>query len=55
MVVLRAARRFGNLANIALLPLLLVTGTALAWHRGVTFGSSTSPGTVNSSPSSSPS
>lgn len=33
------ARRFALIANVALLPLLLVTGIALAWHRGVTFGS----------------
>jgi len=44
MVVPRAARRFGALANTALLPLLLITGTALAWHRGVTFGSFDRPG-----------
>ena len=44
MVVPRAARRFGALANIALLPLLLTTGTGLAWHRGVTFGSFDQPG-----------
>lgn len=44
VVVPRAARRFGALANVALLPLLLTTGTALAWHRGVTFGSFDDPG-----------
>ncbi|MDQ1500166.1 MAG: hypothetical protein QOI86_3506 [Actinomycetota bacterium] len=44
MVVPRAARRFGALANIALLPLLFITGSALAWHRGVTFGSFDQPG-----------
>jgi uncharacterized membrane protein len=44
LVVPRAARRFGALANIALLPLLLITGTGLAWHRGVTFGSFDQPG-----------
>ena len=33
-----AARRFGTLANVVLLPTLVVTGAALAWHRGVRFG-----------------
>jgi uncharacterized membrane protein len=31
------ARRFGFVANAVLLPTLLVTGIALAWHRDVTF------------------
>lgn len=44
VVVSRAARRFGTVAKLALLPLLLITGTALAWHRGVTFGSLDQPG-----------
>ena len=44
IVAPRAARRFGTLANVALLPLLLITGIALAWHRGVTFGSFDQPG-----------
>ncbi|MDZ7676123.1 MAG: CopD family protein [Acidimicrobiales bacterium] len=43
-VVRRAAKRFGLIANAVLLPTLLVTGIALAWHRGVTFGSFTGPG-----------
>lgn len=43
-VVHRAARRFALLANAVLLPTLLVTGLALAWHRGVTFGSFDDPG-----------
>jgi putative copper export protein len=38
------ARRFASLANFVLLPVLLVTGLALAWHRGVTFGSFDDPG-----------
>ena len=38
------ARRFAVAANVALLPLLVVTGIALAWHRGVTFGSFDGPG-----------
>ena len=38
------ARRFALAANAALLPLLVVTGMALAWHRGVTFGSIDDPG-----------
>lgn len=38
------ATRFAAVANAALLPLLLVTGIALAWHRGVTFQSFTDPG-----------
>lgn len=40
----KAARRFGTIANIVLLPVLLVTGIALAYHRGVTFGSFDDPG-----------
>lgn len=43
-VVHRTARRFALVANVALLPTLLVTGIALAWHRGVTFGSFDDPG-----------
>jgi len=38
------ARRFALIANVALLPLLLVTGLALAWHRGVTMNSFSAPG-----------
>src|SRR5687767_2618486 len=30
------ARRFALIANAVLIPTLLTTGTALAWHRGVT-------------------
>ncbi|MPY94098.1 MAG: hypothetical protein GEV08_13850 [Acidimicrobiia bacterium] len=44
VVVPKAARRFGVVANVALLPLLLVTGISLAWHRGVTFGTFDDPG-----------
>lgn len=38
------ARRFATISNVALLPILLATGIALAWHRGVTFGSFDDPG-----------
>jgi putative copper export protein len=38
------ARRFALLANVALLPALLASGLALAWHRGVTMDSFSSPG-----------
>lgn len=34
-VVRRAARRFGVVANVVLLPALLVSGLALATHRGI--------------------
>ena len=40
----RTARRFALVANVALLPLLVVTGIALAWHRGVTLEAFTEPG-----------
>ena len=33
------ARRFATISNVGLLPVLLVTGISLAWHRGVTFES----------------
>jgi hypothetical protein len=36
-VVRETARRFGVAANVVLLPVLLITGLALLWHRGVTF------------------
>ncbi|MGE3618836.1 MAG: hypothetical protein AB7L84_00110 [Acidimicrobiia bacterium] len=38
------ARRFALVANAGLLPVLLATGIALAWHRGVTLGSFDDPG-----------
>lgn len=38
------ARRFALIANVVLLPVLVTTGIALAWHRGVTFGSFGQPG-----------
>jgi putative copper export protein len=44
VVAPRAARRFGLVANVALLPLLLASGIALAWHRGVTIGTFEEPG-----------
>jgi uncharacterized membrane protein len=40
----QTAKRFANLANTGLLPILAVTGLALAWHRGVTLGSLGDPG-----------
>jgi putative copper export protein len=43
--VMRAAgHRFAVVANVALLPLLVVTGIALALHRNVTWGTFTEPG-----------
>ncbi|HET6951075.1 MAG TPA: hypothetical protein VFI47_11905 [Acidimicrobiales bacterium] len=38
------ARRFALVANAVLLPGLLATGIALAWHRGVTLGTFDDPG-----------
>ena len=38
------AKRFAVVANLGLLPTLLVTGIALAWHRGVTVGTLGDPG-----------
>lgn len=38
------ARRFAAISNFCLLPILLVTGISLAWHRGVTFESFRDPG-----------
>ena len=43
-VVHAVARRFAVVANAVVLPTSLVTGIALAWHRGVTFGSFDDPG-----------
>jgi putative copper export protein len=43
-VIHSTAVRFAVLANVVLLPTLLVTGIALAWHRGVTFGTFDDPG-----------
>lgn len=37
-------RRFAALSNWGLFPVLLVTGIALAWHRGVTLGGLARPG-----------
>ena len=37
-LIRQTAMRFAVVANIALLPLLLASGIALAWHRGVTLG-----------------
>ena len=38
------ARRFAIISNFGLLPILLITGISLAWHRGVTFASFDDPG-----------
>lgn len=43
-LVRQTATRFALVANIGLLPTLLATGVALAWHRGVTFGLLDDPG-----------
>lgn len=43
-LVRHTARRFALVANVGLLPALVATGIALAWHRGVTFGSFDDPG-----------
>ena len=43
-LVRSTARRFALVANVVLLPALVATGIALAWHRGVTFGSFDDPG-----------
>lgn len=43
-MVRQTARRFALVANVGLLPALVATGIALAWHRGVTFGSFDDPG-----------
>lgn len=40
----RTATRFALVANFVLLPVLLATGIALAWRRGVTLGSFADPG-----------
>lgn len=39
-----AGRRFGRIATMALMPLLLASGIALAWHRGVNLGALARPG-----------
>jgi putative copper export protein len=43
-LIRKTAKRFGAVANGVLLPTLLVTGLALASHRGVTIGSLDDPG-----------
>lgn len=43
-LVRHTATRFAVIANFGLLPALIATGIALAWHRGVTFGSFDDPG-----------
>ena len=42
-VVVRTARRFAALANFVILPTLIVSGVALAWHRGVTLSPAPGP------------
>ncbi|WP_432058327.1 hypothetical protein [Streptomyces sp. bgisy022] len=39
-----AGRRFGMLTGAVFLPVQLVTGWAMAWHKGVTWTSLTEPG-----------
>jgi uncharacterized membrane protein len=43
-LVRHTAQRLAVVANVALLPAIVATGVALAWHRGVTFGSFDDPG-----------
>jgi putative copper export protein len=43
-VVREAATRFSVVANAVLLPVLVSSGLALAWHRGVTVGTLGEPG-----------
>ena len=43
-LVRATATRFAVVANVALLPVLLASGIALAWHRGVTLGTFDDPG-----------
>lgn len=43
-LIRKAARRFGVTANVVLLPTLLVSGLALASHRGLSWGSLADPG-----------
>lgn len=39
-----AGRRFGMLTGAVFLPVQLTTGVAMAWHKGVTWGSLADPG-----------
>ena len=43
-VFVEAGRRFGRIATLVLIPLLLASGIALAWHRGVDLGVFALPG-----------
>lgn len=43
-LIRKTAKRFALVANAVLLPTLLVSGIALAWHRGVTLASLNDPG-----------
>ena len=44
VIVGGVGRRFGTLTTAVLLPVLVATGIALAWHRGVTLDSFRYPG-----------
>lgn len=46
--------RFGRLAGLVLIPLLLASGLALTYHRGVSFGGFSIPPMAPPSPSRSP-
>lgn len=39
-----AGRRFARVSTLGLMPVLVATGIALAWHRGVDFGGLARPG-----------
>lgn len=39
-----AGRQFARLSTLGLMPVLVATGIALAWHRGVDFGGLLRPG-----------
>lgn len=43
-LVRAAATRFARIANRGLFPILIASGTAMAWHRGVSVESLTGPG-----------
>jgi putative copper export protein len=43
-LIRQTARRFGGVAKTVLLPTLVVSGVALAWHRGVRLESLGDPG-----------
>jgi uncharacterized membrane protein len=43
-VFIEAGRRFGRIATLVLIPVLLASGIALMWHRGVDLGVFALPG-----------